>query len=62
MKDSIDQAYRESAAFVVSNLILTYGVMNTLGIHKVEYVGAQGANAIGTLLSPKYWKDSQIHE
>lgn len=53
IKDSIDKG---SAAFVVSNLILAYGLMKRLGIEKVGYVGTKGANAIGTLLSPKYWE------
>lgn len=60
MKDSIDKAHKDSAAFVVSNLILAYSLMKTLNIHKVEYVGTQSANAIGTLLSQKYWKDCRI--
>lgn len=56
MNDSINKAHKDSAAFVVSNLILAYGLMKTLSIQKVEYVGTPGANAIGALLSPKYWK------
>lgn len=55
-KDCINDAYKDSAAYVVSNLILTYGIMNTLGIQKIEYVGTQGGNTIGALLSSKYWE------
>ena len=60
IRDSIDKAHKDSAAFVVSNLVLAYGLMKTLGIQNVEYVGTTGANAIGTLLSSKYWTDCQI--
>ncbi len=49
---------KEASAYVVSNLILTYGIMEALDIKQVHYVGTQGANAIGALLSPKYWKES----
>lgn len=55
-KDSIDEAHKDAAAYVVSNLILAYGLMKALDIHQVKYVGTQGANAVGTLLSTKYWK------
>lgn len=60
VKNSIDEAHKDTATYVVSNLILAYGLMNALDIHKVEYVGTQGANAIGTLLSPKYWKECGV--
>lgn len=53
IKDSIPPA---QAVYRVSNLILAYGVMATLGIKQVHYVGTQGANAVGTLLSPQYWE------
>ena len=55
-KGCISADKREAAAYVVSNLILAYGVMEALGICTVEYVGTQGANATGTLLTPDYWK------
>jgi hypothetical protein len=51
-KDSIQKEY---APYRVSNLILAYGVMKALNIAEVRYVGTQGANAAGVLLSPKYW-------
>jgi exopolyphosphatase/guanosine-5'-triphosphate,3'-diphosphate pyrophosphatase len=56
LKDSIPENRKEAYTHVVSNLILAYGVMETLGISQVHYVGTQGANAVGALLSPKYWK------
>jgi hypothetical protein len=52
VKDSIQKEY---AAYRVSNIILVYAVMNALGIDQVRYVGTQGANAVGVLLSPQYW-------
>lgn len=52
-KESISAAY---SPYVVSNLILAYGVMQALDFHQVHYVGTQGANAIGALLSPQYWE------
>lgn len=48
--------FSPDATYIVSTLILTYGIMDVLGIHKVHYVGTQGANSIGLLLSPHYWK------
>lgn len=30
--------------------------MEALGIRQVHYVGTQGANAVGAMLSSKYWK------
>ena len=57
IKDSIQ---KENAAYRVSNLILVYGVMKALDIDQVRYVGTQGANAIGVLLSPQYWQTSEI--
>lgn len=58
IKDSIPADRKEAFTHVVSNLILAYGVMEALDITQVHYVGTQGANAIGALLSPKYWKSS----
>jgi exopolyphosphatase/guanosine-5'-triphosphate,3'-diphosphate pyrophosphatase len=52
---SIHSENKDSAAYVVSNLILAYGVMEALGMREVNYVGTQGANATGALLSPNYW-------
>lgn len=54
--DSISEDRKESAAYVISNLILAYAIMDSFGIREVQYVGTQGANAMGALLSPKYWK------
>ena len=51
-KDGIS---KEAAIYEVSNLILTFGIMKTLGIQEVHYVGTQGALATGLLLSPQYW-------
>jgi exopolyphosphatase/guanosine-5'-triphosphate,3'-diphosphate pyrophosphatase len=59
MKDSIPADRKEAFTHVVSNLILAYGIMDTLNITQVHYVGTQGANAIGTLLSPKYWENNE---
>ncbi len=56
LKDSIPADRKEAFTHVVSNLILAYGVMEAMDIHRVHYVGTPGANAIGALLSPKYWK------
>ena len=50
-----DRISKEGAVYVVSNLILAYGVMKALGIQEVHYVGTQGALATGLLLSPHYW-------
>ena len=55
-KDSIPADRKEAFPHVVSNLILAYGVMEVLDITQVHYVGTQGANAMGALLSPKYWE------
>jgi len=60
IKDSISPEWKEASNFVVSNLILAYGVMDAFAIHQVQYVGTQGANAVGALLSPKYWNNSQM--
>ncbi len=48
---------KQAAVYVVSNLVLAYGVMRAMGIHEVHYVGTMGANAIGALLSPQYWEE-----
>lgn len=50
-----DRMTEEAAVYMVSNLILAYGVMKTLEIDDVHYVGTQGALATGLLLSPQYW-------
>lgn len=55
--DSISVDRKDAAAYIVSNLILSYGVMEAFQIHQVQYVGTQGANAIGALLSEKYWNN-----
>jgi exopolyphosphatase/guanosine-5'-triphosphate,3'-diphosphate pyrophosphatase len=62
IKDSILTDRKEAFTHVVSNLILAYGVMEALEIPQVHYVGVQGANAIGALLSPKYWENSNERE
>ncbi len=51
-----DACPRQAAVYLASNLVLAYGVMQALGIDQVHYVGTQGANAVGALLSPKYWE------
>jgi hypothetical protein len=56
IKDAISSDRKEAAAYVVSNLILAYGVMDAFGIRKVHYVGTPGANATGALLLSNYWK------
>ncbi len=56
IKDSIPPDRKEAITHVVSNLILAYGIMQALDINQVHYVGTQGANAVGALLSPKYWE------
>lgn len=60
IKDSIPADRKEAFPHVVSNLILAYGVMEALDITQVHYVGTQGANAIGALLSPQYWVSNKI--
>ncbi len=62
VKDSIPQERKELSPYVVSNLILAYGIMQTLDIAQVHYVGTQGANAIGALLSPHYWESGTQKE
>ncbi|MBS3904961.1 MAG: HAD-IA family hydrolase [Simkania sp.] len=54
--DAIPADRKEAFPHIVSNLILAYGVMEALNISQVHYVGTLGANAIGALLSPNYWK------
>ncbi|MCE5318396.1 MAG: hypothetical protein LLG04_13680 [Parachlamydia sp.] len=49
--------WSQKEAYLVSNLILTYGVMDHAGIQSVQYVGTAAGNAIGVLLSPQYWKN-----
>jgi hypothetical protein len=56
LKDRIQPDRTDAAEGAVSSLVLTYGMMNALGIDRVRYVGAPGGNAIGALLSPKYWE------
>lgn len=51
----------ESSFHVVSNLILTYGIMDCLDIYRVRYVGTKSANAVGLLLSPEYWQNYQFN-
>ncbi|MBA3958124.1 MAG: hypothetical protein H0X51_07015 [Parachlamydiaceae bacterium] len=62
LKDSIPADRKEAFPYVVSNLILSYGVMEALDITRVHYVGTQGANAVGALLSPKYWVGCEINQ
>jgi exopolyphosphatase/guanosine-5'-triphosphate,3'-diphosphate pyrophosphatase len=57
IKDAISHDQKEAAVYIVSNLILAYGIMEAFGITQVHYVGTQGANAVGVLLSPQYWQD-----
>jgi hypothetical protein len=59
VKDSIAEERKEASAYVVSNLILARGVMEALDINQVHYVGTQGANAIGALLTQKYWTSTE---
>lgn len=58
-QDAILTDRQDAFTHVVSNLILAYGVMIALEIPQVHYVGLQSANAIGALLSPKYWENSK---
>ncbi len=55
-KDSIPLERKEAFTHIVSNLILAHGLMEALDIAEIRYVGTPGANAIGALLSPQYWK------
>ena len=52
---SKDNLQSQVAPYRVSNLLLVQGVMEALHISHVRYVGTQGANAVGLLLSPQYW-------
>jgi exopolyphosphatase/guanosine-5'-triphosphate,3'-diphosphate pyrophosphatase len=54
---SRDRLQKQYAPRRVSNLLLVYGVMKALDIAQVHYVGTQGANAVGALLSPSYWNE-----
>jgi len=54
IKDGVQKQY---ASRRVTNVLLVYGVMEALKMGQVHYVGTQGANAIGTLLSPTYWDE-----
>ena len=60
IKDSIHTDWKEASNYVVSSLILAYGIMDALNIPRVHYVGTEGANAVGTLLTPKYWVSCKI--
>lgn len=55
-KNHISPALKETATFIVVNLILAYGIMETLGIDTVRYVGTSGALSTGAMLTPHYWK------
>jgi len=59
VKDSIPPERKDAAHYVVSNLIFAYGVMESLKIDQIQYAGTEGANAVGLLLSPKYWNKSK---
>ncbi len=48
---------KEAVTYIVSNLILADGVMEAFDISQVRYVGTQGANAVGLLLSSQYWNN-----
>lgn len=50
------------AAYIVSNLILAYGIMDALGIDRVHYAGTRGANSVGALLSPTFWKNNETFQ
>jgi exopolyphosphatase/guanosine-5'-triphosphate,3'-diphosphate pyrophosphatase len=51
-----DDLQSQVSPYRVSNLLLVHGVMKGLDISHVHYVGTQGANAVGLLLSPQYWQ------
>ncbi len=55
-RDSLEK--KEAATYLVSNLILAYGIMHFLNMREVHYVGTPGANTTALLLSPKYWRKS----
>lgn len=55
-KDALPLDRKEAFTHIVSNLVLAYGLMEALDIVQVSYVGTPGANAVGALLSPQYWK------
>ncbi len=59
VKDAIPEEREFLSAYVVSNLILAYGIMTELNIEQVKYVGTTGANATGALLTPKYWNEGE---
>jgi exopolyphosphatase/guanosine-5'-triphosphate,3'-diphosphate pyrophosphatase len=55
-KNHVPLDQEASVPYIVSNLILSYGILKVLGINEVHYVGTPSANAVGLLLSPEYWK------
>lgn len=47
--------------YIISNLTLAYAVMEAFSIPQVHYVGTEGGNAAGALLSSKYWQTQTIN-
>lgn len=52
-----NKQWKEGIPYITSQLILAYGVMDTLQIQQVEFVGTPGGIATGALLYPKYWRN-----
>ncbi|PJD97062.1 MAG: hypothetical protein CK425_04720 [Parachlamydia sp.] len=43
-------------AYVVSDLILVYGVMTTVGIENVQFIETVSGNSSGVMITPSYWE------
>jgi exopolyphosphatase / guanosine-5'-triphosphate,3'-diphosphate pyrophosphatase len=52
--------FGNSPEFILSDLILVYGIMLALGIQQVRYVITQGGNTTGVLISPQYWTNLSL--
>ncbi len=59
-RDAIPQEKKDASVYVVLNLIQACAVMEALKMTQIHYVGTPGANAVGALLSPQYWKSDEI--
>ena len=57
-RDSLES--RNEYPFIPSNLLLAYSIMKNLQIKKVLYVGTPSANAIGLLLTERYWSPANV--
>lgn len=56
-QDILKMFYQDAIpAYVVSDLILVYGVMTTVGIENVQFVETVSGNSSGVMITPSYWE------